>query len=220
MKRFMLYLPVIALMVLFYSCGKKAEPEAAKTPEEPKAQTGTTTPETNAVHKYTIKSGVVEYTYKIDAMEHKEVVSFDDYGMKECKDIYDESGIKSSQFSDGVKIYKVIYKDKAAYIVGNASRGTEFKCDWEEIGEKQKSSGEATKLDNINIAGKDCVQFTLKTGDISTTYAGWGGVLLFMEQKTKYGNSTQKALKFEENPTVSPEKFKVPAGFAVKESGI
>jgi hypothetical protein len=210
---------MIALIGLMYSCGnKKEQDEVGKIAEVAKEQSQAPAPEVIAAKKYTIKSGVIEYSYKIETMEHKEVVSFDDYGMKECKDTYEDGGLKTSQFSDGVKMYKVIYKDKTAYILGDAGRGTEFKCDWNEVGEKQKSSGEATKLANITILGKDCEQFTVKTGKISTTFAGWGGILLFMEQKTPYGNSTQKALKFEENAAVSPDKFKVPAGFEVKAS--
>lgn len=220
MKRISLLLAIIAIFGMMYSCGNKTEHDMSKMAEVAKTESKTATPAVSGVKKYTLKSGIVEYSYKIEQMEHKEVVSFDDFGMKECKDTYEEGALKSSQFSDGVKIYKVIYKDKAAYAMSDASRGTEFKCDWSEISEKDKAKGNATKLPNINILGKDCEHYSIKMGDITTTFAGWGGVLLMMGQQTKYGNTVQQALKFEENVAVSPDKFKVPAGFAVKASGM
>ncbi len=215
MKKLTSVIVLLFMLSFVASCEKKPSQEIAKVENKATEAAAQTSNEVSA-KKYSIKSGIIEYSNIIAEIEEKEIVYFDDYGIKECKDTYKNGVLKTSYFSDGVNLFKIIYKDKSAYNVGKASRGTEFKCDWSEIGEKQKSNGEATKLANLNILGKDCEQFSLKTGDIVTTFAGWSGVLLHMEQKTKYGNSLQKAVKFEENANVSPDKFKVPAGFVLK----
>jgi hypothetical protein len=220
MKKMSITLIAISFIFLAFSCGKKEELPTTKIDAPAAEQAAKENPSISSVKKYTIKSGIIEYSYAIENIQNKEIVYFDDYGNLECKDTYKNDVLATSYYSDGAKLVKVVYKDKTAYVTGKASRGTEFKCDWAEIGEKQKKSGDATKLENVNILGKDCEQFQLKTGEIITKFAGWGGILLHMEQKTKYGNTLQKALKFEENAKVSPDKFKTPAGFTLKESGM
>jgi len=174
------------------------------------------------IKKYDIKSGVVtfEITMHIGQMNitQKAVVSFDDYGMKECKDLYNGDNLKESYFSDGKELYSVQYAKKIAYDRGKAYSGTEKRYDWNDISDKDKKDGVARKIPNMNVAGKSCEAFETGPANGKTTYAGWSHILLYLDSVGSTSQSTIKAVKIEENVNVSPDKFKVPAGFEVKAS--
>jgi len=174
------------------------------------------------VKKYDIKSGIVTYESitKVAGMDmkNKVIVYFDDYGMKECKETFDGSKLEESFLSDGKDLYLVKHKNKTAYKSGSASRGTELRVEWSEFGtEKDRQAGKYKKLPAMKVAGKDCQMFEYNDGKGTITqYGGWNKILLYMSMKTKGMESIQRALKVEENAKVPADKFKVPAGFAVK----
>lgn len=172
--------------------------------------------------KYDIKSGVVTYELimKMGKMEIKKktIVSFDDYGMKECKDTYDGDKLEESYFSDGKDLYLLKHAKKTAFKQGSASRGTELRVEWTEFGtEKDRQSGVYKKLPAKKFAGKDCEMFEQNDGKGTVTqYGGWKKILFYMDLKSKDMESIQKAVKVEENAKVSPDKFTIPKGFAVQ----
>jgi hypothetical protein len=162
--------------------------------------------------KYDIKSGIItfETTMKMMGMTitTRSIVYFDEYGMKECKESYKDGKLEESFFSDGKFLYKVAYEQKRALKAGTASRGTEFKFDWNEISDKDKKAGKAKKLPNITVAGKACQSFEYS----DTKFAGWSGICLLTETKTKDMSTLTRALKIEENAKVPAEKFTLPSG--------
>jgi hypothetical protein len=170
--------------------------------------------------KYDIKSGVVtfETTMKVGTMSivSKSIVYFDDYGMKECKETYKDDVLKESFFSDGKNLYAVHFAEKTAFKRGVASRGTEFRFDWNEISDKDKKSGKAKQLPALTIAGKKCESFEYSDGGTTTKYAGWSNICLMIDLTSKSVSSMTKAMKLEENAKVPADKFVVPAGFALK----
>lgn len=172
--------------------------------------------------KYNIKSGVVTYEsiMKMGKMEIKKkmIVSFDDYGMKECKDTYDGDKLEESFLSDGKDLYLLKHAKKMAFKQGSASRGTELRVEWTEFGtEKDRQSGVYKKLPAKKFAGKDCEMFEQNDGTGTITqYGGWNKILLYMDMKSKGMESIQRAVKVEENAKVSPDKFTIPKGFAVQ----
>ncbi len=174
------------------------------------------------VKKYDIKSGIIYYEMimKVGDFEikNKIVVYFDDYGMKECKDTYSGDKLEGSFFSDGINIYSVKHKGKTAYKQGAASRGTELRVEWSEFGtEKDRSSGICKKIPSMKIAEKNCEMIETNDGKGTVAkYGGWNKILLYMDVKTKDTETIQRALKVEENVKVSPDKFIVPAGYAIK----
>ena len=172
--------------------------------------------------KYDIKSGVVTYEsiMKMGDFQSKQkiVVYFDDFGMRECKETFSKDKLEESYFSDGNNLYLVKPRGKTAYKQGTASRGTELRVEWSEFGtEKDRQSGKYKKLPAMKVADKNCEAFEYNDGKGTITrYGGWNKILLFMSMKTKEMESTQRALKIEENAKVPAEKFTVPAGFAVQ----
>lgn len=170
--------------------------------------------------KYDIKSGIVtfETTMKMAGMTipQKDIVYFDDFGMKECKDTYKDDKLTESFFSDGQFLYKVIHADKTAYKSGKAYRGTEMKFDWNEISAKDKKDGKAKQVADTKVAGKTCKAYEYSDRGNTTTFAGWNGITLLTDLKSKSMSSVSKAVKIEENAKVPAAKFAVPAGYAVK----
>ncbi|MEO8168535.1 MAG: hypothetical protein ABI623_09820 [bacterium] len=170
--------------------------------------------------KYDIKSGIItfETTMKMAGMTipKKDIVYFDDYGMKECKDTYKDDKLSESFFSDGKFLYKVIHDDKTAYKSGNAYRGTEMKFDWNEISANDKKAGKAKQVGDMKVAEKPCKAYEYSSGGNTTTFAGWNGITLLTDLKSKSISSVSRAVKIEENAKVPASKFAVPAGYALK----
>jgi hypothetical protein len=172
-----------------------------------------------ATKKYDIKSGIVTYesVMKMSGMEIKKklIVYFEDFGMKECKETYSADRLSESFFSDGKDLYLAKHDNKKAFKQGTASRGTELRVEWSEFGtEKERKAGIYKKLPVMTVAGKSCDMFEYNDGKGSITkYGGWNKILLYMDMQTKSLQSTQTAVKVEENVKVPPEKFQIPAGY-------
>lgn len=170
--------------------------------------------------KYDIKSGVVtfESTTLLGKMKmtSKSVVYFDEFGMKERKDTYDDDKLKESFFSDGTTLFTLMHVKKEAYERGPASRGTELKFDWNEVSKNTNKDYKAAKLPGVTIAGKPCEAFSIDTKQGKNTFAGYKGVTLMTRIENKQMTVEVKAVKIEENVAVPAEKFTVPAGYARK----
>jgi hypothetical protein len=74
----------------------------------------------------------------------------------------------------------------------------------------------AKKLPNVTVAGKNCESFMVGSSTDKTVYAGWGHVCLMIDISSSTMRSLTKAVKFEENAKVPPEKFAIPAGYKMK----
>jgi outer membrane lipoprotein-sorting protein len=172
------------------------------------------------VKKYDIKSGVItfERTMKMGALtvKGKIVVSFDEYGMKECRDTYEGDVITESYFSDGKTLWILRPKKKTVVRQGDAFRGTEVRYAWDEISAKDKKEGKAKQMPKMVVAGKTCDVFQILDKSSTTTFAGWNHIVLYSDVAGKTLTSVQKAVKIEENVPVSPQKFQVPSDYTVK----
>jgi hypothetical protein len=170
--------------------------------------------------KYDIKSGIITFEAVIEMgtmkMNHKVMVYFDDYGMKECHENYNGEKLDNSLLCDGQMEYVVRHGEKTVDTRGKAFRGTEYRFAWDEISEKDRTSGMAKKLPNVTVAGKNCESFMVGSSTDKTVYAGWGHVCLMIDISSSTMRSLTKAVKFEENAKVPPEKFAIPAGYKMK----
>lgn len=170
--------------------------------------------------KYDIKSGVVtfETTTLLGTMKmtSKSIVYFDNFGMIECNETYDDDKVKETFFSDGTNLFTLIHKKKEAYERGPASRGTELKFDWNEVSKNTKKDYKVEKLPTVTIAGKACESFSIDTKQGKNTFAGYKGITLLTRIQNKQMTTETKAVKVEENVTVPAGKFAVPAGYARK----
>ena len=170
--------------------------------------------------KYDIKSSIIMYemTQKVAGMEikNKIILSFDDYGMKECRETYTEDKITDIYFSDGKNLYSLKPDKKIAIKRGAAYQGTEAKIEWNDISSDDKKMGRAKQLPRMTIAGKTCEAFVASLSGSSTTYACWNHVLMMIDMKSKEVSTLKKAITVDETTAVSAEKFKVPPGYTLK----
>jgi len=209
--------------VLLTSCTGKKQEQSSSSQSPPAVQNApppvTASP---SLKKYDIKSGVVTFERVMDLggtrLSNKVVVTFDDYGTKECRDEYVDGLLKQSFFTDGAKQYSTMYDKKTTFRRGDAVRGTEYRIAWDEVPPTDKSSGVAKQVTGIKVAGKDCDGYVIEKGREKTTYAGWGHICLLLDTKTGTIHVVQKAVKIDENVAVPTSKFGPPAGFEVKDS--
>jgi hypothetical protein len=170
--------------------------------------------------KYDIKSCIVtfETTQKVAGMEikNKVVLSFDDYGMKECRETYQGNKIREVYFSNGKNLYRLNPDKKTAAKLGEALLGTEGRLDWNDISSADKKAGNAKHLPNMTIAGKTCEAFVVNVAGSSTTYANWNHIMMMLDMKSKDVNTLKKAITVDEKTAVSADKFKIPAGYTIK----
>jgi hypothetical protein len=170
--------------------------------------------------KYDIKSGIITFETAIEMgtmkMKNKIMVYFDDYGMKECHETFNGEKLASSLFSDGQMKYLLLHDQKTVETRGKEYRGTEYRFDWNEIPENDRTSGMAKKLPNVTVAGKNCESYMVGSSTDKTVYAGWDHVCLMIDISNSTMRSLIKAVKFEENAKVPPEKFAVPAGYKMR----
>jgi len=170
--------------------------------------------------KYDIKSGIVtfETTTLLGTMKmtSKEIVYFDDFGMKECKESFDDGKLKESFFSDGTTRYTLVHAKKEAYDRGPAQRGTELKFDWNEVSKNQNKDYTVARLPAVTIAGKLCESFAIDTKQGKNTFAGYKCITFLTRVENKQMTVESRAVKIEENVAVPAAKFAVPAGYALK----
>jgi hypothetical protein len=172
--------------------------------------------------KYDIKSGIVtlDSVMKVGALEIKfqYVVYFDDYGMKECKETYKDGQLVDVVFSDGKTLYALKPGKKTAVKKGDASRGTEMRVDYPEMGsQKDRDSGKVRKIDPLLVAGKQCEAVETNDGSgIVTQYAGWKKIMVYMKSSSANTTATINAVKIEEDVAVPAAKFQVPDGYTLK----
>ncbi|HEY9487381.1 MAG TPA: hypothetical protein VIQ51_03575 [Chryseosolibacter sp.] len=171
--------------------------------------------------KYQIKSGIItfEETANVGSMKltSKKIHYFDDYGMKEREDSFDEEGqLKESFMSDGKDLILLMHKDQTAYKRGKAYRGTAYRVDYNEFSQEDKASGKVKKLADEIILGKTCETYTYETESLKGKYAGWGNICLRTEAETSGVKSVAIATSFEEDAVVPADKFTIPSGYAVQ----
>jgi len=179
---------------------------------------------TAATKKYEIKSGIITYQTEIEMagmkIPGKEVLYFDDYGLKECEETYKDGVLTESFVADGVDRFKLYHEQKIKVAAGKSTNGTAMPFNWTQVSQKDKDSGAAKAGPKETVAGKECDTFTMITKtagmDTSTVYAGWHRVVLSSKLKSAQMSSTKIAVKVEENAVVPADKFKAPAGYTVR----
>lgn len=208
---------LVSVLLLTAACGNRQSGEGKEASAE---ATQEITEAPASAKKYQIKSGTVTFENTVTSsgmvIKQKSVVYFDDYGIKERKDTYDDEGsLTESFFSDGNNLYTLIHEDKIAFEVGQAYRGTELKFDWDEISAEDKNNGKATKGTNETVAGKDCEVFYHETDLGKAKFAGWNNICLLTEVAGSFGQTINRAVEIKEG-SVGADMFVVPAGYSLE----
>jgi hypothetical protein len=212
--------------LLFSACDNDgADDKIPETAAEMQDAAASATPAANnGIKKYGVKSGIITYENTISEgiPPIKSVVYFDDWGMKECKETYNNGALKEAFFSNGKNLYLVLPAEKTAYNRGNAYSGTEMKFNVEDVqksAEYMKKDGKNVKVEVLpkeTIAGKECEVMLFDQGNGNPTkFAGWQGITLLTELQGQI-KSVNKATDIKTDVPVPADKFAVPAGYAEK----
>lgn len=169
--------------------------------------------------KYKVKSGIITYETQLKTISVKlnymTLVYFDDYGLKERRDTYDNGQLKESFMSDGKSLYQLSHLKKTAYRTGAATHGTEAQFNWDKVTKEEKDSGTVIKLPNEIIAGKDCEIYFVKATVATARYGGWKNINMLSEITSPGGTSLMKAINIEIIP-VDKERFELPPGYTLQ----
>jgi hypothetical protein len=213
-----LFLTIITILLVIFSC--KSKPGADTGKESTSAIQGTENQatETYAFHKYGIKSGIITFEINMMGMKEKQVLYFDDYGLKEAEETYQGEKVKSINLCDGKEMYNLHPDQKTAYSNGSCARGVAYRFAWDEIS-KEDQNTKAKKLANMTIAGKDCESYSYDLGSSVAVYAGWQNIDLYLKTTTQVGDVVQQAIKIEENVDIPASKFQVPSDYQIKQAG-
>jgi hypothetical protein len=222
MKKQFIYLMVIAFAISLASCSGSKNGDGQSAVEESTPVTEAAVPV--ARKKYDVKSGVITYETQMEMagmkIPGKKMLYFDDYGMKECEETYENGVLKESFVSDGKERFKLFHDNKILYKAGDAANGVAMPFNWDEVSQSDKDAGIAKQGGKETVAGKECDTFTYltETGGTKTTtrYAGWNHLLLSMELSSESMKSVQKAVDLQADVAVPAEKFTVPDGYRVQ----
>ncbi len=214
-----------ALLILFFGCGsEKAADEGSSAVKElkdaSKSAEQVSAKKSRIRKKYDIKSGIVQFKVQDPSGTHREVLYFDDYGIKECLETYNTDGeLTETKFCDGEKLYTYKNSEKTVYILSSHSgNGTEMRFDKDGFQPEQKKKYKYAERPDMTVAGKPCTAFYMETGFGKTVYAGWSHITLYHNQKTTYGDIVREAASLEENAAVPAARFAVPDGYAVEKA--
>jgi len=170
--------------------------------------------------KYDIEKAVITYensnTLEKFTKTNRVILSFDAYGMKECRETFDGDRLKESFIGDGTTLWLLIHAKRTAHLLKNANVGIGERFDWNDVPERDKEAGRAKQLPDMMVAGKRCAAFELADESGTTTIAAWNRIVLFKREMPECGctDNVLKAVKVEENAAIAPEKFQPPAGYA------
>lgn len=217
----------LLLAVILFACNNN---ETAKTSEEQQSAakdkaaemtngaTNSTATAPSGHKKYDLKSGIITFETKgsmgSDPIpKTKQVLYFDDYGAKECQEIYkiDEATGKETLTDrdfekDGFR-YIISYENKG----GIKTTGSGYGIVSPFVMSKAKTQN-AKELSDETIAGKLCKGFSMNSPSGNITMYGWNKITL----KTITDNAQYKmksetvATKIEENVSIPADKFEVP----------
>lgn len=168
--------------------------------------------------KYDVKSGIITFetltTEGRVTTVGKIVLSFDDFGKKECKDTYVGGYLKESVLSDGKYTYTVWHDKRVVFKLGPSTAGTEIRFDWEGIPVHRRVT--LKKLPDVVIAERQCERFEQSRGTSTVRLAGWNHILLYREDRKTGGSRILRAVKFEEPAGIGAAKFLPPPAYDEK----
>ena len=169
--------------------------------------------------KYLIKSGTFTNENVLSTvsvhMAYKTIIYFDDYGMKECRDTYSGEKLEERFMCDGINTYKIIPKEKTAYLIGKAYRGTEPRFSWDEVNKEDKKSGVAKRLADTIIAEKICVRYQVSSENVTATFAGYKNITFLTMIMSRGGTSLTRCVEIKVMD-IPDEKFQIPKGYKTK----
>jgi len=171
-----------------------------------------------AFKKYDIRSGIIRFEISGREPGSSKLVYFDDFGNKEVSYIYSRDKISEKwiNINDG-SFYTLNYENKTG-AKRNASRpGTEERFDIEEMPLEMQKENKLKQHKDSTFAGKPCKVYSLESGGIKTTKAGWAHIILMLETEVTDLKFRTVAKTLEENAAIPDSVYTLPENFTIKE---
>jgi hypothetical protein len=222
-------------VLVLSSCGKKDETTAQNAEAtKPATEATATTASATTPAKYKMKSGIVtsEMDNMIGGGKIKSVLYFDDYGAKEAT----ETSSETTMMGTTIKTHNIeINRDGYQYKLDLEKKtGTKFKMpnmpsaggtamfaslSDADLASDMMKEWNVKKEAPITVAGKQCDVYSMdnKQRQMKGTVASYQGIPMKVDQTMAGMKIKSEVVKFEENATVPPGIFDVPADVKVEE---
>lgn len=210
------FLSFLTIILFLGACGRNASKTENISNNEPSKELTS-----SGKHKYSIKSGIIEYNTTTMGTNVIQTLYFDDYGTKEANEMQMEiAGMKSHTLN--------ILKEGYNYSLDlNSKTGTKSKLmampnsniDFENISEEILKQMKMRKEGQEDFNGKTCDKYTMDNSDMHMkgTFLVWKGIALKSEMDLSTIKTIMVAKNIQENTSVPKEKFNVPEDFQITE---
>jgi hypothetical protein len=212
---------LLIFFVLLISCSKET-----KQPEETKS---TTTPQTTVEQnkRYQIESGIITYDMTNNMIGGKmtQILYFDDWGLKEARETITEM----SMMGQTIKTHKIDLAKEGYYYNLDLDKktGTKFKrtlpagseYDVSKFSQEMMKDYNIKMLGKEDVAGKTCEKSSMDYSKMNMkgTVWNWQGITLKSDIDMGKINVKTIATKVDENASVPPSIFEVPADVQIQD---
>ncbi|NSW46022.1 MAG: hypothetical protein HPY79_09450 [Bacteroidales bacterium] len=225
--RKLLYFVFIALISFTWACSGNGS-DKQNNESKDSVSTSETTESTVQGQRYGIKSGIVYYE-PIDIMGIKttQILYFDDYGKKECRETFAEGnimGIKTKKHSMSILDGDYSINFDLENITNNKDelkkeatkvniKAVMSNMDLSALTEEMKKQMDYKEEGTEQVAGVTGTKYSVKLGSGRI----YGVMYKNVPLKTDMAQIKMVASKFEENAIIPAEKFMVPADYKIIE---
>ena len=178
--------------------------------------------------RYGLESGIVEFRVEANMMKTSETIYFDRWGLRETKQRRTEINVGSisqtqnaMEFLDGETTVNVDLDNKRGTRIKNNLLTTiadrTSSKNMEEASEKFLKAMGGKKIGEEAVLGKTCQVWDIQS--LKAKNWVWKNIALKAESGLGGMTTTITAVRVEENAKIPVEKFKIPDGIPITESG-
>ncbi len=210
-----LLLSVVVICLIISSCNNSESTSADKKDVKAATEAKKDIPK----GRYALKSAIVEMKTEVMGFAQKHVLMFDNYGSTERTDI---TGNILGQKSHNININKDGYVYSIDMIRKTGSKmkipTKSGEIDFENLGAEIAKEMNIKKVGTETFLGKSCDKYTIddKKLKMKGSYLVWKGISLKTDMTVMGMKSVIVATKIDENPTITNDKFEVPAGIKMQ----
>jgi hypothetical protein len=168
--------------------------------------------------KYDLRSGIISFEVQGRESGSSKIVYFDDFGNKEVSYIYSRNKISEKWINknDG-SFYTLNYENKTGAKRKASRPGTEERFDIEEMPLEMQEENKVKQYEDSVFAGKSCKVYSMESGGIKTTKAGWAHIILMIGTEVAHFKYRTVAKTMEENVPIPDSVYAIPENFNIKE---
>jgi len=178
--------------------------------------------------RYGLESGIFELLTESSMMKSTEIIHFDRWGLRETKERTTE--IKAGTFTQNQHSMELLDGETTVTVDLDSKRGSRItnnlmttiidrtsSRDMEEAGQKILKSMGGKRVGEESVLGKSCQVWEIQSLKTKT----WVWKNIGLKSESGFGGMTTKitAVRVEENVKIPEEKFRVPEGIPITESG-